>query len=114
MANVTITLETGLTIGAVQHLEAELRELTAGDIFQATAESEKLVDVPGDGPQMLTSPTLVGINSLRRQIVRIGEHQGPLTLEELGKLSVIDVSLLQEAAQKMEVASLEVAMRGRY
>lgn len=114
MATVHVTLNKGLRVGEEVHVEAEIREASAGDLIDATEESEKLVATPDGGFQLLASPTLVGLNCLRRQIVRVGEHPGPLTLGELRKLSAHDLSLLQEKAQLLETASLkEVADRGR-
>lgn len=113
MAEITVMLEKGLTIAKETHLEAVLREVTAGDMIEATEESEKLVSTPS-GYQLLASPTLVGMNTLRRQIVRIGLHKGPLTLGELKKLSSTDIGLLQDQAVLLENASLEgVTSRGR-
>jgi phage FluMu protein gp41 len=100
-------------IGETTHKDAEIREATAGDLIEATEESEKVVLTP-DGYQLVASPTMVGLNTLRRQIVRIGEYPGPLTLTELKKLSSKDISLLQEQAEIVESVSLkEFADRGR-
>lgn len=113
MATVTCILNKGLMIGETTHKDAEIREATAGDLIDATEESEKVVLTP-DGYQLVASPTMVGLNTLRRQIVRIGEYPGPLTLAELKKLSSKDISLLQEQAEIVESASLkEFADRGR-
>ena len=106
MATVKCTLNAGITIKDVVHLEAEIREATAADLIDATDESEKLVRTP-DGYELLASPTLVGLNTLRRQIVRIGEYKGPLSIAELKKLTATDLSLLQEKAVQLENASLE-------
>ena len=117
MATVQINLGTGLKIGDVVHLEAEIRETTAGDIVEAMEESEKLVMVPGpkgQEPQLVASPTLVGINTLRRQIVRIGTYKGPLSLSELKRLTPDDLNSLQLQAELLDAASVaELASRGR-
>jgi phage FluMu protein gp41 len=113
MATTTVTLNPGLQIGETYHTLAEIREATGGDLIDATDESEKLVPTP-EGYQLVTSPTLVGLNTLRRQIVRIGEYKGPLLMAELKKLTATDLSLLQEKAMTLENASLrEFAERGR-
>ncbi len=113
MATTTVTLSPGLKVGEIDHTLAELREATAGDHIEATEESEKVIATP-EGFQLLASPTLVGLNTLRRQVVRIGDYRGPLSLAELKKLSAHDLSLLQEAAMALESASLkEFAERGR-
>ena len=113
MATVKVTLKQGLTVGEARHIEAELREATAGDMIEACLEAERLVET-FESPQLVSSPTLVGLHTLRRQIVRIGDCQGPLTLAELKKLTTGDLSLLQEKALDLEAASLQgVASRGR-
>ena len=116
-ASVPVKLEPGLTIGPDTYTEAELREATAGDMIDATAEAEKLVPTP-NGWQLVPSPLLVGLNILRRQIVRVGALPGPLPLDMLKKLSGVDLRLLQEAADNLESAGVsksaaEVAQRGR-
>ena len=108
----TVTLEKGLTVGKVTHLEATIREATAEDIIDATEEAEKVV-MTEDGPALVASPTFVGLHTMRRQVVSIGGHDGPLTVAELKLLSAIDLNLIQHTAQKLETAALmEVAKRG--
>ena len=105
MATIKVTLKKGLKVGDDVHIEAELREITAGDLIEATEESEKVVMTP-DGYMLLLSNTMVGLHTLRRQVVRIGEHPGPLTLGELKKLSGPDLDKLQAEAIKLDQASL--------
>lgn len=106
MATVQVTLNKGLTVGETVHTLAVLREVTAGDLIDATDESEKVVLTP-DGWRLLVSDTLVGLNTLRRQIVSIGSHPGPLTINEMKLLSGADMNLLQQQAQILDGASLE-------
>ena len=118
MATELVTLKKGFMVGAVAHLEAELREATSGDILDAMEESEKLVMVPDDSggsvPALVGSPTLVGINTLRRQIVRIGDYKGPMSLAEIKKIDPLDLNLLQQRAELMETAGLAgITDRGR-
>jgi len=126
MASVKIALKHGLKVGTDVLLDIELREPTAGDIVEAQEESEKLVLLPGsDGPkpQLVLSPTLVGVNVLRRQIVRIGNVQGPIDLGMMKKLHPEDLGLLNRKADELEQAMLaeitprragqEAAERGR-
>lgn len=113
MTTIKCILKKGLRIGEEVHTEAEIREATVGDMIEAAEESERVVNTL-DGFQLLASPTLVGINVLRRQIVKIGGHPGPLTLGEIKKLDPLDLNLLQMEAQRLEAASLkESADRGR-
>lgn len=117
MATTTIELKKGLRIGETQYTEAEIREPSAGDVIEAMEESERLIMVPGpngNDPQLVASPTMVGVHTLRRQIVRIGTYQGPLSLAEIKRLSPSDLDALQTAAAMLEAAAVsELARRGR-
>jgi len=110
---VIVTLRNGLKVGEAIHKEAEIREATGGDFIDATEESERLCQTPEGNYILVASPTLVGINTLRRQIVRIGDYAGPLTTAEMKKLSGRDISLLQTAAEKLDDAANAVAERGK-
>jgi phage FluMu protein gp41 len=103
-ATVTITLKDGLQVGDQVLTEAELREITAGDVIEAQEEAEKLVQ-SADGPRLVASPTLVGLGILRRQIKRIGSVQGPISVSELKKLSARDLNLLDVEAKRLEMAT---------
>lgn len=124
MANVPVTLPHGLKIGDDTLKDAVLREPTAGDIIEAQEESEKLVyavEANGDRivPTLVASPTMVGVHVLRRQIVKIGNLSGPIELDMLKRLHPEDFAALQaraddlDAATSAEIASREVAQRGR-
>lgn len=117
MASITVTLRHGLKLDEKPQLAAVLRSVTAGDIIEAGEESEKLV-IAADGPALVQSPTLTGAHLLRRQVVSIGEIQGPLTLGQLKKFDPEDFQALQAAAATLDAASVkaastEVAQRGR-
>jgi len=118
MKEVIVMLSHGLTVGEKVHLEAAIRELTAGDIFDAQTDAERLVHTE-TGPQLVASPSAVGIHTLRRQIRRIGEVEGPLSMKELRKLHPVDLERLQQEAMQLEqaafadIASREVTQRGR-
>lgn len=124
MASVTLTLTHGLLVGSDTLKDVVLREPTAGDIIEAQEESEKLVyAVETEGnrivPTLVASPTMVGVHVLRRQIVKIGNLSGPLELDMIKRLHPEDFGLLQakadelDAAANAEIASREVARRGR-
>ncbi len=113
MTTTTIPLKKGIQIGEIVHKEAVLREATAGDFIEATEESERLCATPDGGYILVASPTMVGLHTLRRQIVKVGEHPGPLTLAELKLLSAADINLLQEKAAILEGAGVEaIAKKG--
>lgn len=103
MAEITFTLHHGLKVGEDVMTDVVLRELTAGDLLQAKEESEKLCNTP-DGPQFVTSPTLMVVNVLRRQIVRIGNVQGPLDMGLLKTLTPRDLALLQSKSEELDSA----------
>lgn len=117
-ATVTVPLTKPITIGKSEITEVELREPTAGDIIEATAESELLMLAP-DGPALVPSPTLVGVNVLRRQIVRMGDVKGPAELAHLKRLCPDDLSALQTKADELdkalaaEAVKQTLAVRGR-
>lgn len=125
MADMTITLPVGLrtvrtsSLGEqeILHREAVLRELTTGDLVNAATEAEKVV-LGDDGEyHLVQSPTLAGLHMLRRQIVRIGDIEGPFEVGELLKLATPDFQALQAAADRLDAAAVqtlgETAGRGR-
>lgn len=117
-AEVTVSLVDGLKVGEDVLKDAVLREITAGDILDAQEESEKLMLTP-TGPQLVPSPSLVSTNVLRRQIVRIGNVNGPMSRKDLSRLSPHDLNLLQAEADKLDravaasVVQKELDSRGR-
>ena len=113
MSTADVKLKKGLKVGDVIHTAAVIREATGGDFIEATEESERLCLTPEGNYILVASPALVGINTLRRQIVKIGDYEGPLTLREMKLLSGRDIQLLQETAENLESAAMkEVARRG--
>lgn len=108
-----VTLIDGLKVGDKVHLEAELKLPDAQDIIDAGVQSERAV-MTQQGWLLLTSPTLIAQHTLCRQIVRIGDHKGPLSMAELGKLSAVDLQLLQARADQLDRAIAEaLEARGR-
>jgi len=118
MAQISVTLKKGIIIGGVAHTDAVLREATALDVIQATADSERVVIIDRNGqpvltPQLVASPTMTGINILRKQIVSIGPMKAPIDDLLFEKLSPDDLNILQRATEQLEDVGLEVAHRGR-
>lgn len=101
MLTKTVPLVDGLTSGDQTFIEAILKAPDAGDIIDASLESEKPVQTP-QGWQLLVSPVLLEQHVLRRQVLSIGDFQGPLTMAELKKLSQADLQLLQAAAGELD------------
>ncbi|MDF9346378.1 phage tail assembly protein [Escherichia coli] len=69
-----------------------LRELTAGDLIDAQAAAEKLV-MSKEGPILVSSPSRMGLEMLRRQIASVGCIKGPLSMALIRKLSADDFSV---------------------
>jgi len=116
MTKVEFDLIHGYQAGEKRLNAVVMREPTAGDVIDANEESEKLVFVPDDSgkstPQFVTSPTMVGINVLRRQIVRIGDISGPLSIDELKAMHPEDLNLLQHKADQLEAAQVADIVAG--
>lgn len=117
MAQHTVELVKGISVGGRPNKTAVLRELTAGDLIDAMAESERLIMVPGPNgpePQLVMSNALLGIHTLRRQILSLGEIQGPIELEQLKLLAHEDMQLLETAVSDLDkAAAAEIISRGR-
>jgi phage FluMu protein gp41 len=108
-----VDLTDGLTIGDKQHTRVELKEYSAGDLMDACDAAEKMVYTEA-GPVLVASPTRMDMELLCRQIVKIGEHDGPLSIMEIRKLSGGDLAKLQIAAALLDAgASKASTMRGR-
>lgn len=118
MAQHKVELEKGITIGDTAHKVAYLRELNAGDVIAAMEESERVIMAPnGSGsvePVLLLSNSLMGVNTLRRQIASIGDIKGPIERDQLNLLSDTDLMLLQQGVQSMDHAAAQaITSRGR-
>lgn len=98
------------------YIDVVLKVPNAGDIMDSSQAAERVVATP-EGFQLVLSPTLIGFEVLRRQIVSIGPVQGPISLDELRALSREDLQILQSKAEELDAAMLkqisEVAARGR-
>lgn len=107
-----IPLKVGIKVGEVQHLEAEVQPLSVSDIIEANLESERVEQVlernaggqfTGYKSEYVKSPTLVAINTLRRQ-VSIGPFKAPLELTMLNLLEPEDFEILQTAVENLDQA----------
>lgn len=112
-----IALADGIASDGVAQTAVTLRELCAGDVFDAAREAETLQQT-AEGYELVQSPTLMGMHLLRRQVARVGTVEGPLTLGQMRLLSARDLGILQAATAALEsaagqAASREVAQRGR-
>lgn len=112
MAEHKVTLHDGYEIDGAKHHDVTLRELSASDIIDAAGEAERVVKTD-QGAEIAISSTMLEIHQLRRQIVRVGPQEGPLSLAELRKLSAADLSILLGEADAINNAILEAFVRGR-
>lgn len=114
------TLKHGLPYGSGDdeelQFDVELRELTAGDLIDAEAASERVV-MANKGAALVSSPSRMGYELIRRAIVRIGKINGPLPFEMLKTLNQDDLELISKyfgGHQSAAVNTVEgVASQGR-
>ncbi|EAO1206232.1 hypothetical protein EX075_13790 [Salmonella enterica] len=107
LQNGTFSLIDGLPYGTgadkeMQH-HVSFRELTAGDMIDAQVASEKVV-MTKEGPVLVSSPAMMGIEILRRQIAKVGCINGPLSLNQLKALSQQDFHRLTIATDVRDIA----------
>ncbi|MDR1946595.1 MAG: hypothetical protein LBQ51_05455 [Desulfovibrio sp.] len=112
-----------LSLGGVEFVRAELRELTAGDILDAQEASEKVVQQRDGTLALIGSPARMGRELLRRRIACLysaegQRHQGPVSDVELSRMSPEDFKAVQDAADALDVllalrAGEQAAARGR-
>ncbi len=122
MATHKFTLTHGLKVGEERLKACVMRQVETGDIIDAQLESERVEMVDMGGrlmPVLLESPVAMGLNTLRRQIISVGDMSGPFDLAELRKLHVDDFQHIQLIGEMLdgvmtakEVAE-ELASRGR-
>lgn len=109
----TVTLTDGVPVGDRVEHELVLRLPTAGDILDAQEEAERPVPTP-QGWQLMASDTRVYMETLRRQVKKIGPDSGPMEVATLRKLSAGDLGLLDRAVAALDDAlKSELAKRGR-
>lgn len=111
---VSIPLPDGLTLGGVTYTRAIVRQLTAGDILEAQEEAERLVYARDGTLSLVLSPARMGREVLRRQIAHLktegGEtFDGPLGVEELGRMSGRDLAALQAGTELLDAAATKVS-----
>ncbi len=112
MASQTITLKNGLKVGDKIHKEVTLRELTFGDIIDATEKAEKAYITATGSVEVIASPSQVGIELMCKQIEKFGTLTMPMTQDELRKLTASDAELIQKALDNIDAVT-ELSMRGR-
>ncbi len=119
MATQEITLPIGLTVvrhkdgieQEVTHRQAVVRSPTTADLIESGRAAEQPVQAPDGSWHLATSPTLVGAHLLARQIVRIGDIEGPFEFVQLLKLELEDFNALQAAAEQLDAAAASARQR---
>ncbi len=91
---IEFTLEHGFKVmvsgSPVFYRDVELREPVVNDLIEA----EKVASAE--------SPIAFNSVLMGRQIVKIGKHQGPLTLHEIGTLKHRDYAIIQDKQRELE------------
>ncbi len=114
MADFTFPLQHPVEIAGEKREHITLRTLQPEDIIEASIESERLVAGDDGNKELIVSPTLMGIHSLRRQVKAIGDLQGPMDLDDLNKLNREDFELLQLHAEQLDDALMKAVIdRGK-
>lgn len=110
---VQVKLYDGVQVGDRTVYDLVLRPPTAGDLLDAQEEAERPVPTP-EGWQLLASDSRMSMETLRRQIKKIGDDSGPMEMSALRKLSAEDIRLLNIKAGEMDATiQQELAKRGR-
>lgn len=106
------TLKHGLPYGKGEEEElqfdVELRQLTAGDLIDAEAASERVV-MTNKGSALVSSPSRMGYELIRRAILRIGIINGPLSFEMLKKLHQDDLEQIAQHFDAQQNAAMSTA-----
>lgn len=105
----TETLTDGLKVGEDTYKDVVLQTLTGQHMIDADAAAERVVET-SKGPVLVKSPSRMTYELLRRAIASIGPIQGPISLAELGKLSVRDLGFLEEKAFEHQELTVSAAV----
>lgn len=101
-----IKLKDGLIVGDETILYLSLRRLTTADLMDAELASESPVVTPA-GVQLLSSPSKMGYELIRRSVCKVGDVERTLSMKELRLLSEADFNLLQQAYSVLNNATRE-------
>lgn len=120
MAEHTFKLIHGLQLGDKSLVDVTIKDhLTSGELRAASEASEvlKIMTLPSDDqePVLVISPSRMASETMRRQILSIGDSKGPISLAELDRLHEDDIAIIQDAcniAQKLKTQK-ELDQRGR-
>ncbi|MDD9911658.1 MAG: phage tail assembly protein [Alphaproteobacteria bacterium] len=114
MAEHTVELQDGIKVGGSTVKTVSIKQLTAGDIFSASAESEVPVPKLNGELELVVSPTEVGKRMLCAAVVKVGDIPGKMAVSQLETLSLSDFQTLQTAVDKLnDTNPKDLEKRGR-
>jgi len=114
----TFELEKGISHGDVHHKTCAIKTGSIGDLKNAISNTSQVSLVPAGfddkhqpvfDAQLLSSPQLFALETLRLRIAKLGDLTMPLEIEQFDKLSETDLEILQRHADIQDgKAMLEV------
>ncbi|WP_437889582.1 phage tail assembly protein [Phytobacter sp. V91] len=118
MAQTTIHLKHGYVTGKgtsdeTRHTDVTLRELDSRDVVESQLAAERVVIGDNGKAVAYCSEVLMGLELLRRQILKVGEIPGPLSIKQLYSFHPEDLELLSSSASSLDDMLAETSNRGR-
>lgn len=118
MAQTTIILKHGYVTGKgttdeARHTEVTLRELDSRDVVESQLAAERVVIGDNGKAVAYCSEVMMGLELLRRQILKVGEIPGPLSIKQLYSFHPEDLEVLSSKASSLDDMLVETTNRGR-
>lgn len=104
-----VTLKNGIKIGDERECRLTLKRLSVADIMDAEMASERAVNTPA-GVMLLRSDAKMGFELIRRSVLKIGDFECGLSLEQLRSLDEDDFKILSAAYKKLNKADAEAGL----
>ncbi|WP_417847001.1 hypothetical protein [Thalassospira povalilytica] len=107
-----LILTDGMQIGEHLYTRLTMAPLNAGEAIDAATAGEKVRFAPDGEPVIVTSPTIVSTERLRRQVKQLESKagtvmQGPIQIVDLRKMSEGDYRKLVERADQIDALYLQ-------
>ncbi|WP_297813745.1 phage tail assembly protein [uncultured Methylophaga sp.] len=103
MAEMTIKLQHPVKVGDMTYETVTIRELTPGDLIEAGLEAERPV-LTEQGYELLSSPTLMGVNCLMRQIVKLDDTDITVNRKILDQFDIDDYEQMMQVINALDSA----------
>lgn len=103
MAEMTINLQHPVKVGDMTYETVTIRELTPGDLIEAGLEAERPV-LTEQGYELLSSPTLMGVNCLMRQIVKLDDTDITVNRKILDQFDIDDYEQMMQVINALDSA----------